>query len=249
MIKVIAIGDVHGQWAEAWRALRVSMAADNLNNPSEALAEGRFQVIFIGDLVHYKDAQAYAQAVGTEPYKPDDPDHLRRAAKAQIRELYRFKDFVDKAKGNVTIILGNHDESALTHEYELTTRGGLKHFEFDESKGGTEIPDDLKAWMHGFAREKILYDVHFAHAGPLPGMQYFDDFFYHDPDTKGWWKNKPEIAQQSGYRFGVYGHTVMKDGILVDKENGFAMIDALSERQFFEMIVSEDRLDYRVIQF
>ena len=249
MIKVVAIGDVHGQWAEVWQALKVATACDAQLEPTEAVKEGRFQVIFIGDLVHYKDERAYAQAVGEEPYDSTNPDHLRRAAKAQVRELYRFKDYVDKAGGNVTIIMGNHDESALDHKFELSTRGGLKHDEFNADKGGISLPDDLKSWMENFAREKIFYDVQFAHAGPMPGMQYFDDFFYHDEDTKKWWFNKPELCKQTGRRFGVYGHTVMQEGIYIDKENCFAMIDALSHRQFFEMILDEERLDYRVMQF
>lgn len=249
MIKVISLGDVHGQWAEVWRALKAAGAADNLFEPTDPVVDGRFQIVFVGDLVHYKDFDTYAQVVGVEYYDPEDPKQLRRAAKAQIRELYRFKTYVDKAGGNVTVILGNHDESALTHEYDLSTRGGLKHNEFDEDKGGMALPKDLAEWFRSFPREKTLFDVQFAHAGPLPGMQFFDDFFYHDSDTKHWWHKKPELAKHTSHRFGVYGHTSMKDGIVVDKENCFAMIDALSHCQFFEMILSEERLDYRVMKF
>lgn len=246
MIKAIAIGDVHGQWAELWRVLKASAACTAAYEPTDAVVEGRYQVVCVGDLVHYKDERAYGNAVGAEDYDPTDPDHLRRAAKAQIRDLYRFKRYVDKAAGNVTLILGNHDDAALHHNYDLATRGGLKHDEFNPARGGMELPDDLAAWFEGFVREKVFYGVHFAHAGPLPGMQIFDDFFYHDPDTKTWWFNKPELLHQSGHRFGVYGHTVMKDGIYIDKEHGFAMVDALGKLQFFEMILSEDRLDYSV---
>lgn len=249
MIKVVAIGDVHGQWAEVWQALKAATACGAKLEPTEAVIEGRFQVLFIGDLVHYKDTFAYAGAVGEEPYDSTNPDHLRRAAKAQVRELYRFKDYVDKANGNVTIIMGNHDEAALTHDFELSTRGGLKHDEFNGAKGGTALPGDLHAWMQAFKREKVLHNVQFAHAGPLPGMQYFDDFFYHDGDTKKWWYNKPEIFAHTGYRFGVYGHTAMEEGIYIDKDHHFAMIDALSHRQFFEMLLDDERLDYRVMQF
>jgi len=78
-------------------------------------------------------------------------------------------------------------------------------------------------------------------------MRVFDDFFYHDGDIKTWWRDKPELARQSGHRFGVYGHTVMDGG--VHKEHGFAMVDALADRQFLELFLDEGRLDYRVIQF
>ena len=168
----------------------------------------------------------------------------RRSASSTVSKRY-----VDKAQGNVTVILGNHDEAASRCSYHLSTRGGLSHDEFNEAKGGLALPQDLAEWLQSFVRERNLYGVQFAHAGPLPGMQYFDDFFYHDGDTKKWWRQKPELARQSGHRFGVYGHTVMKEGIVVNKEHCFAMIDALSHRQYFEMFLDEDRLDYRVMQF
>lgn len=248
MIKVIALGDVHGQWPEVWRVLKAAAACTPALEPTPAVAEGRYQVVCVGDLVHYKDERAYANAVGEEPYDPSNPDHLRRAAKAQIRELYRFKRYVDQAGGNVHVILGNHDEAALDHRYELATRGGLQHVEFDESKGGVAIPDDLRAWFLAMPREVVFHGVQFAHAGPLPGMQVFDDFFYHDPDTKRWWFTKPELVRQAGHRFGVYGHTVMKEGIYLDREHALAMIDALGQLQFLEMLLDEDRLDYSVMQ-
>ncbi len=248
LMKVIAIGDVHGQWPELWRVLKASAAATPTLEPSPALMEGRYQVVCVGDLVHYKDERAYANAVGEEPYDSSDPDHLRRAAKAQIRELYRFKRFVDQACGNVNVILGNHDEAACDNRYQLSTRGGLQHVEFDEARGGLAMPDDLKAWFAELPREVVFHGVQFAHAGPLPGMQVFDDFFYHDPDTKTWWFNKPELVKQAGHRFGVYGHTVMKEGVYLDRDNAFAMIDALGALQFLEMILGEDRLDYSVMQ-
>jgi hypothetical protein len=246
VIKVVAVGDVHGMWAELWRVLKASAAATPQYEPSPAVVDGRVQVVCVGDLVHYKDERAYANAVGVEPFDPDDADHLRRAAKAQIRELYRFRRFMDAAAGNVQVILGNHDEAALRHDYQLSTRGGLRHAEFDPALGGLDLPDDLKAWFETFPREVKHHGVQFAHAGPTPGLQQFDDFFYHDPDTKRWWYEKPELVRQAGHRFGVYGHTVMSDGVYVDREHGFAMIDALAHLQFLEMFLDDDRLDYSV---
>ena len=248
MIKVLAVGDVYGMWAELWSVLRAASVVTPTYEPTEAVISGRYRVVLVGDLVHYKDQRAYAVAVGADVYDSADPDHLRRAARAQIRELYRFKDFVEKTGGHLQIILGNHDEAALLHNYDLGTRGGLKHDEFRADRGGVALPDDLAAWFRSFPREILHHGVHFAHAGPTPGMQYFDDFFYHDPDTKTWWYEKPQLVQQSGHRFGVYGHTVMKDGVYIDKEHSLAMIDALAQRQFLEMIVGEDRLDYTVSQ-
>jgi Calcineurin-like phosphoesterase len=249
LIRVVAIGDVHGQWPELWQALKAASVCDHDLEPTAPVVDGFYQVILMGDLVHYKDARDYAQAVGEEPYDPKNPKHLKRAAKAQIRELYRFKDFVDKSYGGVSVILGNHDESAVDHKYELSTRSGLIHDEFNAKKGGFELPADLKLWLSSFTREKLIDDVQFAHAGPLPGMQLFDDFFYSDDDTKRWWYTKPDLLKQTGHRFGVYGHTVMEDGIYLDKNNDFAMIDALGKRQFLELFIDKDKLEYNVVKF
>ena len=235
--RILAFGDIHGQWPELWQALRAAGVAEHVGGPTVPAPEVLTDVVLIGDLIHYKDASSYALAVGEETFDAADPRQLKRAAKAQIRELYRFKDYMERAGGSVRVILGNHDEVALTHRYSLATRGGLEHREFDPAWGGLELPGDLKTWFLSFPRELILSDIHFSHAGPLPGMQSYDDFFYHDPDTKSWWRDKPELARQSGCRFGVYGHTVMPDGILLDKPNLFAMIDALDKRQYLELRV------------
>src|SRR5690606_17050094 len=155
-------------WPELWRVLKAAAACTPALEPTPAVVEGRYQVVCVGDLVHYKDARAYANAVGEHPYGATNPDHPRRAAKAQNRGLYRFKRYVDQAGGNVRVILGNHDEAALDHRYELSTRGGLQHVEFDEAKGGVAIPEDLRAWFEAMPREVVFHGVQFAHAGPLP---------------------------------------------------------------------------------
>ena len=249
MYKIVAVGDVHGQWAELWRALRAAGLAQGVGEPTTGLLEGRAQVVLSGDLVHYKDLRGYAQAVGEETFDASDARQLRRAAKAQIRELYRFKSYMERSGGAVSVILGNHDEVAVSRRYTLMTRGGLEHSEFDPDKGGLALPEDLCVWMAGFPRQKILGGVHFAHAGPLAGMQDYDDFFYHDPDTKSWWQNKPELAQQSGCRFGVYGHTTMPGGIYLDRENLFAMIDALETCEYLELAFDDEELYAEVKSF
>lgn len=249
MYKIVAVGDVHGQWAELWRALRAAGLARDVGEPTPSLLEGHTQLVLVGDLVHYKDRHGYALAVGEEAFDVSDARQLRRAAKAQIRELYRFKSYMERSFGAVSVILGNHDEVAISCRYTLTTRGGLEHSEFDPDKGGLALPEDLCEWMMAFPRQKIVGGVHFAHAGPLTGMQHYDDFFYHDPDTKGWWRNKPELAQQSGERFGVYGHTAMPGGIYLDRDHLFAMIDALERCEYLELAFDDDELYAEVKSF
>mgnify|MGYP001243162259 CR=1 FL=1 len=247
-VKIVAIGDVHGNWPTLWRVLRASGAADNEYRPSPALRDGRIKVVCLGDLLYYRDDLAYSQAAGVEPYDSNNPEHLRRAARAQFRELYRLQGFVEAAQGNVTVLLGNLDDAALCGNYRIQTRTGTPCNEFDPQAGGLELPEQLRSWLESFPREIVINGVHFAHAGPTPGMQQYDDFFYYDSDAAQWWRTKPELFSQTGHRFGVYGHAKMQDGIYVNSEQSFAMIDALGRQQYMELIVSSERLGYSLLQ-
>jgi hypothetical protein len=250
VLKVTAIGDVHADFGRLWSALKAAYVMDPDGQPSGPVLDGRYRAILIGDLVHPKNIGAYENLSGRSPFEVGNPDHLRSAARAQIRELRRLKNFVEATQGGVTIIMGNHDAAALDHKPVLGTATGLTHVEFDESKGGMPIPDDIADWMRKWPQHVRIEGVHFAHAGPNPGMAYFDDFFYGDPDSKNWWKEKPFLVDANGHRFGVYGHTVMPDGIYLDRENRFAMIDAMEKRQYLEMLFQDDgEFDYRVAEF
>jgi hypothetical protein len=250
MQKVIAIGDVHTDWGSLNAALRAAFVMDAQGNPTAPVLEGRYRVILMGDLVHPKTLARYETVSGREGYDWHNPEHLKSASRAQVRDLNRLKDFVTRANGNIEILLGNHDDAALEHKHLLGNAMGVIHAEFDESKGGVPLPDDLQAWFRTFPRYIRIHGIHFSHAGPTPGMMYFDDFFYGDPDTKNWWHTKPHLVKDAGHRFGVYGHTVMKNGIVLDKENGFAMIDALDHRQYLELMIrDEEAFDVRVAAF
>jgi hypothetical protein len=250
MLKVIAIGDVHADWGHLYGALKAAYAMDASGEPTQPVLDGRYRVILMGDLVHPKHIEKYEELTGRAEYNWRDPEHLKSASRAQVRELYKIKDFVDKAGGNVQVILGNHDDAALEHKFLLGTALGVIHAEFDPGKGGTPMPEDLQDWFRTFPRYVRLHGVHFAHAGPTPGMAYFDDFFYGDPDSKRWWKDKPHLVNDAGHVFGVYGHTVMEDGIFIDRDHNFAMIDALDKRQYLEMMFRDDEsFDYRTASF
>ncbi|MFX7648141.1 hypothetical protein ABTJ47_19690, partial [Acinetobacter baumannii] len=80
------------------------------------LLSGKTYLVLLGDLVHPKTPRDYERLTGLSPYDPSDPTHLRLAAGAQIRELFRLKAFQEAAQGQVTILLGNHDEAVLKGE-------------------------------------------------------------------------------------------------------------------------------------
>jgi hypothetical protein len=250
VLKVIALGDVHASFPLLWEALRASYAAGDDGLPTAPVREGRYRVVLIGDLVHPKNFEAYEELTGLDGFDHRDPGHLQSAAEAQLEGLYQLKRYADAGNGNVTVLLGNHDAAAVHRTHLLGTSTGLKHAEFDPRHGGTELPEDLAAWMRSWPRSLNLDGVHFAHAGPTPGMASYDDFFYGDADPKTWWRAKPHLVRAAGHSFGVYGHTPMPHGIHVNDEEGFAMIDALEHGEYLEVLLRDGgEFAYQVSRF
>lgn len=244
MIKVVAIGDLHADFARLWRALKSSFAAGDDLMPTDPLLRGTYRVVMMGDLVHPKLLADYRKLTGLEDYDPNNPDHLRMAAKAQIRELHRIKRFQEAAPEHITILMGNHDHAALTNSFVLGN-AHLEHKEFHPELGGVEFPEELKKWISTFPNEVNLYGVNFAHVGPVPWLQSYDEMFYNSREAKEWWIHNADYVERMGHRFGVYGHTVMKNGILV--KDKLALIDALDHDQYLELILDEDKLDWEIM--
>lgn len=237
--KFIALGDVHADYQTMWAALRAASCVDAAGLPTPPVRSGMYQVVLIGDLVHPKSEADYARLIGAEEFSVSDPMHLLRAARAQVSELERLRAYHAAAPHAVHLVLGNHDDAVLDGEYLLGTVGGLVHVEFDPQRGGVMLPQDLREWFGGFLRELRLGRVQFAHVGPLPAMTYYDDLFYGDHSHKRWWHESPEYVELAGLAFGVYGHTQFKDGILINHTARFAMIDALSQREYLEIILDD----------
>jgi len=247
--RIVAIGDVHAEYGKLWRALRHAGAADDQNLPTPALTSGRLRVVLLGDLVHPKTQSAYTRLTGLDPYDHRNPDHLRHAARVQIRALMRIKNFVENSGGFAVVLRGNHDQAILDHRFLLGNASGIEHAEFDPERGGVPLPDSLAEWIGGFPKEFVVGGIHFAHVGPAPWLQEYDDMFYQSKEPKRWWFTNPDYMQRSGYRFGVYGHTVMKEGIRIFPEYKFALIDALDLEEYLELVVDGDRLDWHVVKF
>ncbi len=239
--KFIVIGDVHADFDTLWAALRSASCMDAEGRPTMPVRSGLYQVVLIGDLVHPKNEREYARLIGQDTFDPKDPDHLFMAARAQVKALEKLHAYQQAAPHAVHIILGNHDDAVLTSEYLLGTASGLVHVEFDPARGGVLLPDHLRQWFQTFLRELRVGQVQFAHVGPLPAMSSYDDLFYADSSHKRWWHDSPEYVQMAGLEFGVYGHTQMQDGIMVNHTAGFAMVDALHAREYLEVILDTDQ--------
>lgn len=242
MYKFIAIGDIHADWATCWDALRAASCVDADGLPTPPVQLGRYQVVFIGDLVHPKSPEGYARLTGFHPFDMNDEEHRIVAAREQVRELDRLRQFQEAAPHAIHILLGNHDAAVLDPQFLLGTSGGLKHVEFDPERGGLMLPPHLHAWMSRFPREVRLGNVQFGHVSPLPNHFFYDDLFYSDRSSKTWFRDTPDYVEMAGLAFGVYGHT-QTDGVYLypDEENPrFAMIDALQKRQYLEVLYDED---------
>ncbi|GLV47535.1 metallophosphoesterase [Thermus sp. LT1-2-5] len=242
-MRVVAIGDLHANFPAFWRILKAEGLVDGSFKPTPALRFGTSKVVLLGDLVHPKTPKDYERLTGLVPFDPENPLHLRLAAKAEIRELFRLKALQEEAGGNLVILLGNHDEAALKGEPILGNRH-LKHLEFHPEKGGQPLPEALKTWMESFPKEWVLNGVHFAHVGPVPWLQEYDDLFYAQSEPKTWWFRTPDYVERMGYRYGVYGHVPLREGILLKER--FALIDALDLGQYLELFPEEDPLAVRI---
>jgi hypothetical protein len=236
-MRVLALGDLHALFPTLWRILRKEGAATPDLRPTEEVLSGGLRVVLLGDLVHPKTLEDYQLLTGFTLFDPENPHHLQAAARAQIRELFRLKRFQEEAQGQVTILLGNHDEAAVRGAPLLGNRH-LAHKEFHPELGGLELPQALKAWMAGFPRELVLLGVHFAHVGPVPWLQSYDELFYASSEPKTWWFLTPDYVERMGYRFGVYGHTPMKEGVLIKER--LALIDALDLGQYLKLVLGEE---------
>ncbi len=248
MIKVIALGDVHAEFERMWAALRSAYAADAEGLPTPPVREGRYRVVLLGDLVHPKTLEGYRRLTGLADYDDKNPDHLKRAALAQVGELLKLKRYLEAAGGHAVVLLGNHDHAALTHDLLLGNAYGIEHREFDPAYGGVELPPGVAEWMRGWPLSYEILGVQFAHAGPTPWLQSYDPLFYQSREAKTWWREHPEYVRRSGFRFGVYGHTPV-DEIVLDAAHGFALIDALDRGQYLELLLGEDRLEAAPVRF
>ncbi|ABF44492.1 Calcineurin family phosphoesterase [Deinococcus geothermalis DSM 11300] len=246
MQKFIAVGDVHADWAALWAALRAASCADADLRPTLPVQLGLYQVVLIGDLVHPKSEHDYARLTGLSRFDPRNPDHLFLAAREQVRHLEQLRAYQATAPHAVHILLGNHDDAVLNLSYVLGTSGGLVHVEFDPARGGLHLPDHLRTWMQGFPRELRVGSVQFAHVSPLPAHTHYDDLFYADPSPKRWFRDHPEYVRLAGLSFGVYGHTQLESGVLLNEAAGFAMIDVLHRREYLELLL--DRTQPQPVQ-
>ncbi len=204
--RVVVVGDVHAQTAKFWRILNEAGVADGAE-PSAELISGRTQLVLLGDLVHAKTRAQYAALIGEGSYDEFHPPHVRRAEEVQETFLREFRSFCERASGNVTVILGNHDHNALTGTEGVLSTDGLSHLEWR----ARALPGDLRAWLATWPTERVVENVHFAHVGPKAEHNRYDADFYLR-NRRDWILEDRDPVAETSYRFGVYGHTPVRGG-------------------------------------
>lgn len=207
--RVVVVGDIHAQAGKFWRILREAALSDDACRPSAELVNGHTHLVLLGDLVHAKTRAHYAALIGEEVYDEFHPPHVRRAESAQEAFLREVKRFSDLAPGGVTVILGNHDYSALTGAEGVLSTDDLAHREWHPS--GRTLPSDLRAWLATWPTELVVAGVHFAHVGPKPEHNRYDAGFYLE-NRRDWILEARDLIAETPYRFGVYGHTPVRGG-------------------------------------
>ena len=206
--RLVVVGDVHAQVEKFWHILRVAGLLDG-SNPSSELINGTTHLILLGDLVHAKTRAHYAALIGEKSFDEYDPAQVERAERAEEAFLRDVKRFCDRASGNVTVLLGNHDHNALTGEEGVLRTDDLAHLEWRAS--GRALPEDLAAWLATWPSEYVARDLHFAHVGPKPEYNRYDERFYLE-NRRDWILEPRDLMAETPYRFGVYGHTPVRGG-------------------------------------
>jgi len=241
-VRLIVIGDIHVQPEKLWQMLRSAGLADERNKPTETLREGDVRLVLLGDLVHAKSRERYADLINVRRYDEYNPRHLERAEKVQERFLREVKGFQDRLpEGRMTIIMGNHDFNAITEEQGPLRTDDVAHLEWKPGYGNALDPE-LKEWISSWPYEVMVEGLHLAHVGPLPEHNTYDQSFYLE-NRRRWIQEDKDFFEDSEYRLGIYGHTPVRGGVNVASQGRALLLDTnghKSEQVYLEVIIKPD---------
>ena len=174
--KLVVVGDIHAQVDKFWRILRAAGLLAHGHEPAAELVEGRTHLILLGDLVHAKTRPSYAALIGQRTFDEHHPPDVAKAEAAQEAFLREVRAFCERAQGNVTVLLGNHDYNALNAGEGVLQTDTLPHYEWRTP--GRALPADLAAWLATWPSELTVNKLHFAHVGPKPEHNRYGAGFY-----------------------------------------------------------------------
>ena len=225
MQHVIVVGDIHTQAEKLWRILPESGCADDALEPAARLVErDDTRLVLLGDLVHAKSRQRYADLVNVRRYDEYNPRHLKAAEAAQESFLYDVRRFqAALPEGRVTILMGNHDFNAVSDEQGPLRTDDVSHLEWKPNYG-TALPDDLQAWIRAWPSEVVIDGLHLAHVGPLPEHNTYDNAFYLE-NRRRWIYEEEDVMEHTPHRLGVYGHTPVRGGVNIASQGRAVLLD------------------------
>ena len=220
--KLVVVGDIHAQVAKFWHILRAAGLLAHGHEPAAELVEGRTHLILLGDLVHAKTRPSYAALIGQRTFDEHHPPDVAKAEAAQEAFLREVRAFCERAQGNMTILLGNHDYNALNAGEGVLQTDTLPHYEWRTS--GRALPADLAAWLQTWPSELVVEGLHFAHVGPKPEHNRYDAGFYLE-NRRDWILEPRDVMAETPYRFGVYGHTPVRGGVHFASQGRALLLD------------------------
>ncbi len=241
-MRLVVIGDIHVQAEKLWRMLREAGLADEQNRPTNAMRDGSTKLVLLGDLVHPKSRQRYADLINVRRYDEYNPRHLERAEIAQTRFLREVKGFADRVPGdNMVILMGNHDYNAVAPDQGPLRTDDVSHLEWKPGYGN-ELDEDLREWILTWPYELAVEELHLAHVGPLKEHNTFDQAFYLE-NRRRWLQEDRDFFEGTPYRLGVYGHTPVRGGVNVASQGRALLLDTnghLGEYAWLEVLFRND---------
>ena len=223
-MRIIVIGDIHTQSDKLWRILLEAGLATEALEPSQSFLEDDSKLILLGDIVHAKSRERYAEIAGVLRYDEYNPEHLIAAEKNQEAFLKSLKAYYDRLpKDKMVVLMGNHDFNAI-HQYQGPLRtDDVSHLEWREVSQRS-LDEDLRDWIAGWPFEYTLEGIHFAHVGPLKEHNTYDNDFYLLNRRRWIYEDKDYLAE-TPYRLGVYGHTPVRGGVNIASQGRAILLD------------------------
>ncbi|MCA9836023.1 MAG: metallophosphoesterase [Trueperaceae bacterium] len=223
-MRIVVIGDIHTQSEKLWRMLRESGLADADGRPEQSFREDDSKLVLLGDLVHAKSRERYAEIAKVLRYDEYNPEHLIAAEQAQEAFLTEIKAFYDQLPaGKMIILMGNHDYNAVYQEQGPLRTDDVSHLEWRDVSQ-RELEPELRNWILDWPFEYELEGIHFAHVGPLKEHNTYDNDFYL-LNRRRWIYEDRDYLMDSPYRLGVYGHTPVRGGVNIASQGRAILLD------------------------
>jgi hypothetical protein len=224
-LHLVVVGDLHAQAAKFWRILREADLATDERTPTDRLTgDNDVRLVLLGDLVHAKSRERYADLIEVRKYDEYNPRHLEKAEQAQAAFLGDVRDFQRLVpEGRMVILLGNHDHNAISDEQGPLRTDDVSHLEWKPNYG-RPLPDDLRAWIAGWPAEHVVEGLHLAHVGPRPEHNTYDNGFYLE-NRRRWIYDERDYLEGTPYRLGIYGHTPVRGGVNIASQGRAILLD------------------------